>query len=617
MARISARSGERGGALAYALLVFLMLSIAVAVVVGYLSNSKVNERKDLLERKANAMAVGGMETFLAYLRAYEPSMGISPNEYVGRFADDGLAEFRWGDQDQDGLFFRSPEGEEVRLLLYEREDEYESSETPEGWDKMTVVCRAQIRSNSRSSMAEISYVFHTTDQIPAEGGGGPGGGSGPAPETNVSTDPEVRICTDRHYNIYYQGEFQLDGSKYTKPAPADSGSTSINAAIDQAISEYQVIMEDKRQEVLAEIQQAAAAHALPPANERFNCSPCNNAADLKAVIDSAADATDQRPIPVRVPNWLNLQGAPVVLGEPGKEVALIGNLNVSTDVKIYGDLFTDGINFNGGSTFEVTGHLNSTAVLQTRDGLHLKAGSIAANSGLTVRGPLTVQGDIYSRGNVTQSGNYPMTFRHLYTDGELQIGSNPVDASGTIYAAQHMLIGSTASFQAEHVLAWSKLTLKGSALNVDGRLFVGPYGNTNATAEALNVDTPKPTVNAGFFLVNGKMQSNNAFEVNISGGVVDGETITPDFIARSALMSSSGTTINTDGDFLVQTSLESNGGFDLDIGGRLAFGTKGRFNGNISTIVTGGEPSSFFLEGEINPCAGGGDPFSFNPIRVS
>src|SRR5690606_12666268 len=156
-----------------------------------------------------------------------------------------------------------------------------------------------------------------------------------------------------------------------------------------------------------------------------------------------------------------------------------------------------------------------------------------------------------------------------------------------------------------------------STLNVDGRLFVGPYGNTNATAEALNVDTPKPTVNAGFFLVNGKMQSNNAFEVNISGGVVDGETITPDFIARSALMSSSRTTINTDGDFLVQTSLESNGGCDLDSGGRLAFGTKGRFNGNISTIVTGGEPSSFFLEGEINPCAGGGDPFSFNPIRVS
>jgi len=612
-------ANERGGALSYALLVFMVLSIAVTVVVGYLSFSKTNERKDALERKASALAVGGMETFLAYLREYEPSMNISPTDYVRRFASGESRVFKWGKGDANGIAFRTPEGQNVRLHYVEESGPKDAN----GLYKMTIACRAVVDENAES---EIKYVFSTMDTVPSSSGGTGGGGTGPAPGTSVSTDPDNRICIEEDTNtIIIQGELNGNHINADELHPPTAGDTTVKDAIHNAITTYVGMIKNGIDALQTAIVATRDANPQPAASTWIYCTKCeqNKQSEWPQRIAETIAGSTNNPVVLKLPDNFEIRSAaPVEWGSSSKNVVIIAsNVKFASSVKIFGDFYTSGVTFQSGANVEVTDYWRSTSSPSFEStNARMKANHIWIDQGMSVRGMLTAAGDLYVNGTLSAEDSTKLTVGNLYAAGGLTVrdsSNTEVAASGTVHAGGVMDLGAVKRFEAQHLIGYNIIELKGGKFDIAGRLYAGPINATNPDQDMLRFNND-PTIEAGFILVNGQLRSNGqGSTITVTGGTAGGEKLSGDLIARA--MDLNGTKQKIDipeGDFLVQTKVEANGGVDLDAGGQIALGAASRFSGSNVDITNGGKTSSLFLKGVSNPCAvPGSPPFSFDPKR--
>ncbi len=617
------RSGianERGGALSYALLVFLMLSIAVTVVMGLLSFSKTNERKDALERQASSLAVGGMETFLAYLREYQPSLNLSPTEYVNRFANGQPEAFKWGVGASDGWTFQMPEGQRVQLNFTQETGTKDAN----GLYKMTIACRAVVDGHARS---EIKYVFSTMDTVPKPGGGpGGGGGTGPAPVTSVSTDPDNRICVEEDTNtIIIQGELKGNHINAEEDQLSTAGDTTVKDAIHSAITTYVGMIKADVEALHTAIVAIRNANPQPAASTWIYCTSCdqNKKNEYPQRIAETIAASPNNPVVLKLPDNMELNSASAFeWGSSSKRVVIIANnVKFGSKVKIFGDLYTSGVTFQSGANVEVTGYWRSSSAPSFEStNSFVRAKNIWIDQGMSAKGTLTADGSLYVNGTFNADSWTKLTVGNLYATGNMTVRENSntaIVANGTIHAGGTMDLGAVSRFEAQHLIGYNIIELKGGTFDIAGRLYAGPLNATNPGDDMLRFDS-KPTIEAGFILVNGRLRSNGqGSTITVTGGTVDDQKISGDLIAREMDLNGTNQKIDIpEGDFLVQTKVEANGGVDLDAGGQIALGAASRFSGNNIDITNGGKTSSLFIKGITNPC-GSSDtpPFSFDPKR--
>jgi hypothetical protein len=614
-------TNERGGALSYALLVFMMLSIAVAVVVGYLSFSKTNEHKDALERKASLLAVGGMESFLAYLREYQPSMNVSPTEYVNRFANGQSQAFKWGNGDTDGMSFQTPEGQNVRLRFTQQTGAKDAN----GLYKMAIACRAVVDGNA---VSEIKYVFSTMDTVPSSSGGtgGGGGGTGPAPITSVSTDPDNRICIEEDTNtIIIQGELKGNHINAEEQNPSTAGDTTVKDAVHSAITTYVGMIKEDVDAILSRIVATQSANPQPAASAWLYCTSCdqNKQNEYPQRIAETIAASSNNPVVLKLPDNMTLNSAtPIEWGSTSKSVVLIANnVKFASKVKIYGDFYTSGVTFQSGANVEVTDYWRSSSAPSFEStNASMRAKNSRIDQGMSVKGTFIADEDLYVNGTLAVEDWARLTVGNLYATGGLTVrdsATTEISASGTVHAGGVMDLGAVKRFEAQHLIGYNIIELKGGTFDIAGRLYAGPLNATDPAQDMLRFNN-RPTLEAGFILVNGQLRSNGQGSIiAVTGGTVGGEKLSGDLIARA--MDLNGTSQKIDipeGDFLVQTKVEANGGVDLDAGGQIALGAASSFNGSSVEITNGGKTSSLFLKGISNPCAAPGTPpFSFDPKR--
>ncbi len=609
-------ANERGGALSYALLVFLMLSIAVAVVVGLLTFSGTNERKDALERQASTLAVGGMETFLAYLREYQPSMDVSPTAYVNRFANGPSQAFKWGAGSTDGWSFETPEGQRVRLNFTQETGTKDAN----GLYKMTIACRAVVDGNATS---EIKYVFSTMDTVPKPGGGPGGGGTAPL-MTEVSIDPDNRNCVpDTPNQIYIQGNPGQDnisapGVKQLLVTPPSAGDTPISTAVDLALAAYKAQIESSISSLYDDVIKASFdAHAQPVTFE--SCTACSssksestNLSEINKLITQSAN----NPVVIKIPSLTFNSGQNITWGTASKRVIVISDgltFHSNSNLTIHGDLHSNAITFNNGGHLSVSGYYYQKASPAFHNSVKVTAGSVWIDNNLTVNADLTVAEDIYVKGNFTSNNNIALSFRHMYVEGTFTTNNNvKINASGTVFSRGMFTLHNTSEVNMQHLISYSSITFNNSGtFDVDGMMYGGP-GPWSPDAITIHANSP---LRVGSMISNGNLTINNGADLDVTGGIIDDNKINGDLLARNITLNGTNDIDIPNGDMIVQNRLTVNNHMDIEAGGNIVVGQNVTMHGTIK-IDTGGESTSFLQKGVANPCAAPEvPPFSFDPKR--
>ena len=609
---------ERGAAaFAYVFMLVFLLAAAVPVILTLVSNSALSVKAYRNEKLAERIAIGGMESVFAYLRAYSDASGVSRGDYLLGYP--GAVE----------RTYLTPENVPVR---------YKATIEQEEADRFIVTVTAEAGQGAVRRAKTIRYLIAPTS---------------PLEWHLIDPTGSVRIeVPPGGGGIYVEGGYPNNGTsindQITNPNDLEGLSSAIRAAIDyykglvlQSADAFDADGGYNAYTGWKETYLSIAAEAgLNGCQLHVDCTH-------DSVMNHWAANLPEPPV---IRFSFNGYNGPinVTFGSPSNPVVLIldnaPQFNADTNLTVYGTvLFPKGVTPNA-SKFRLTVYGNiasegnialnhesevTTRKLNGEDGhLYVIDGNLTTNnrSALNIAGDLHVWGSgaSQSRGNLYLAHQTTLNIGgDLYVHGDWHVTSkSTVTVGGELYVRGNFRVSHDLTLHVAgdiHVL--KDLTIShGSELNTSGSFHV-LGGLTMSNAGNLNV--------AGH-LYSGRLLLYHPSRVDVGGKiVVDNElefynTATLfkaglDILAGS-LYSTAHNTLHAGGDILIEKDIKWSNRLELRAGGSVgAGGSLVKWAGHPLYVYAGGGTTTLILPehddgGSESPIPGGGG--SWNPVRM-
>lgn len=285
-------NNERGAAvLLYILMASLILVIFAPVMFMMSSSATAANKRDMLDKSANLMAIGVLESLIAYLNAY--SSGDRPGYFI--------AYPGWGQKT-----FQSPDGTTIHVELLQPAVTNNSA---------IVYAKVSATSGNMTRTKSLGYAFIVSNGTPSQ---------------TIDTTNVIYVPTTST-SIYTQA----DASQNNLP-PGVQATT--NQTLDAAITGQ-----------LSQLSNAVINQIATYTNSvNTVCSNCTNASQISNAI---ANSTSN-PVIVKATNVAI--GSETTFGSPTKPVVLVlDSLKAGSDITVYGDIIVLG-DFDSDNNFNLT-----------------------------------------------------------------------------------------------------------------------------------------------------------------------------------------------------------------------------------------------------------------------
>jgi hypothetical protein len=412
-------NNERGAAvLLYILMASLILVIFAPVMFMMSSSATAANKRDMLDKSANLMAVGSLETLIAYLNAY--SSGDRPNYF---FAYPG-----WGQKT-----FQSPDGTTIHVELLQPAVSNHSA---------VVYAKVSATSGNMTRTKSLGYAFNVSN----------GTSSQTIDTTNVIQVPANST------SIYTQA----DANQNTLPSGVQA---TTNQTVDAAITGQ-----------LSQLSNAVINQITTYTNSvNTVCSNCTNASQISNAI---ANSTSN-PVIVKATNVTI--GSDTTFGSPTKPVVLVvDSLDIGSNLTVYGDIVILGDmkssnNFNmsaesvnglygnilvkGAANVQNNGILNAdntfyadsmnvenNADVKSKQMIINHAVNVSNNASLVADNPDNANPTLIIAGSVTALQNSSISSEgDIFVADTLNVNKGTITASGSIAAEVAQIGDSTVS----------------------------------------------------------------------------------------------------------------------------------------------------------------------------
>ncbi|TMV52646.1 hypothetical protein FE783_00155 [Paenibacillus mesophilus] len=412
-------NNERGAALLLYILMASLILVIFAPVMFMMSSSATSANKrDMLDKSANLMAVGVLESLVAYLNAY--SSGDRPGYF--------LAYPGWGQKT-----FQSPDGTTIQVELLQPAVSNNSA---------IVYAKVSATSGNMTRTKSLGYAFNVSN----------GTSSQTIDTTNVIQVPANST------SIYTQA----GANQSTLPGGMQA---TTNQTLDAAITGE-----------LSQLSTSVTGQITSYQNSvNTTCTNCTEAAQISNAI---ANSTSN-PVIVKATN-VNI-GSDTTFGSPSKPVVLVvDSLDIGSNLTVYGDIVLLG-NMNSSNNFNLTaksvnglygnilvkgaanvqnnGTLNAENIfyadsMNVQNNADVKAKqmiiknsvSVSNNAALIADNPDNANPTLIIAGSVTAQNNSSISSEgDIFVADTLSVNKGTITASGSIAAEVAQIGDSTVS----------------------------------------------------------------------------------------------------------------------------------------------------------------------------
>ena len=612
---------ERGAAaFTYVFMLVFLLAAAVPVILTLVSNSALSVKAYRNEKLAERIAIGGMESVFAYLRAYSDDSGISRGAYLMSYP--GAIE----------RTFQTPENVPVR---------YKATIEEEAADRYVVTILAEAGQGSVKRAKTIRYLIAPTSPmewnlidptgstqvvVPPGGGGLYIEGQYPDNGTTINgtlTNPHtlnglsdaIRAAIDYYKGIVHQAVDAFD---------TDSGYNAYNEWMDMylpmateaGLNGCQLYVNCTYDSIM---NYWAANHPDPPVL-RFTINSFNGAVNVTygspsnpvvLIMDNGPMFNSNMTMTVYgtviFPKGVTVNAQEFALTVYGN-IASGGTVLLNHNNKA--TVTTHQLNGEGGHFYVIDGNLtiNRNATLNIAGDLHLwgkgepdKRGNLFMQNETT----LNIGGDLYvheewtvnKKGNATVGGE-------LYVRGNLNVQDElTLNVTGDIHVLKKLTVNKRFNLETSgnfHVLGELTLNNEGN-LGIAGNLYTG----------RILMNRPSRVKVGGKIVVDNDLTfKNTAIEFEAGLDILTGSLYTD---AYNKLVA--GRDIFVEKDITWKNRLELHAGGNVGVGGNLVKGT-----GEPFYVYAGGGTTTLILPEDPDGGSPGGPPAgvggSWNPVRL-
>jgi hypothetical protein len=389
---------EKGGFLPYVLMIMLVLGVFVPVLLSLTSNQQLANQSSENEKKANSLAVSGMETFIAYIKTYTNGDKASFfNNYRG-----------WGT-----FNITTPEGEPVVYSL--------SKSAPVN-NIVNVTSMAQVGSGNLAKTKTVSYSF---DLSPCQG-------------TYITNDPNQRVRVPINFNQIY-----VEGSTVGVPKETKVNQLSVKEIIGNQIVFLSNNINNQINQYINQAISCTNCNENDINNKiKNNNSPVIIKAGNLSISGNVIFGSSSKAVILILDNLtatnnanLKIYGSLIVLNN----IYAYNNFD-NWAYKVngsYGDLWVKGsVTMNNGTNLDLDGSLFSGSLV-LHNNAHIRAQSIVVENSLNVYNNLDLltTSDIYT-GSISANNNadISVTAGDLFVKNDLTTYNNADLTTGGIIA---------------------------------------------------------------------------------------------------------------------------------------------------------------------------------------
>ncbi|TBL80231.1 hypothetical protein [Paenibacillus thalictri] len=383
-------NNERGGVFLYVIFIITLLMIFVPVLLQMTSTTSYANKMTENDKRVTDLALSGMESFLAYLKTYNPSGSVTRKAFLSAYGGgSGSVGAGWG-----AKTFATPEGVSVTFSqkLVKKDTTVEIALPLTTDDDYEVLISATAGGRSKNIRFQVS----------AKDG-----------STSVPIDPEHKVAITGN-KVLYGGSITMNTSNGSNANFATQNTTIANA-VDWYIN-------DTKAKVISQI---SAFKSSPYA---ITCTGCS-----VDQIQTQIDNSSRNPVIIIRPGTLDLANKTTTFGYApgtsnypnGKAVILITeslNLN-NSGLTVYGNLILNTTNTGIGNPYSQ--NVSSFAIKQVKDtsgndvyGNFWSLGDVSLN-----QGTLNVANQIYMK-SFTGINNLTINAKDMTVEGALTLNTS-------------------------------------------------------------------------------------------------------------------------------------------------------------------------------------------------